>query len=146
MRPTADVIRAFLYTRSASKSQIGPNKQVDEQLECLRAYAQHRSYVIVGEACDAGQSGNKLSRPGLTVVMEGATCTPPAFDVLLATDPTRLARDAGLFTALVSRLTAAGVKFESANNFHLTPHANEILKATLRNSLRRPLVGQDEED
>ncbi|WP_052210677.1 recombinase family protein [Rhizobium rhizogenes] len=111
MRPIGP-IRAFLYARSTSEKQIALAANVNEQLQRLRAYAQKRSYVVISEACDAAQSANRFSRPGLTMVMSGATCTPPTFDLLLATNPSRLARDLGLSATIVSRLTRAGIKIE----------------------------------
>jgi DNA invertase Pin-like site-specific DNA recombinase len=113
MRPTIGPIRAFLYARSASESQNAPTAKADEQLQRLRKHAQERSYVVVCEASDAAHSGNSLSRPGLALVMSQATRTPPAFDVLLTTNSSRLARDARLLMATVSRLIGAGVQIES---------------------------------
>lgn len=112
MRPEIGPIRAFLYARSAAEAQNAPTARADEQLQRLRMYAQDRSYVVVGEACDAGRSGSSLSRPGLAFLLSQATCTPPTFDVLLATDECRLARDLKLLTALASRLTGAGMQIE----------------------------------
>lgn len=112
MRPEIGPIRAFLYARSATEAQNAPTARADEQLQRLRMYAQDRSYVVVGEACDAGRSGSSLSRPGLAVLLIQATCTPPTFDVLLVTDECRLARDLKLLTALASRLTGAGIQIE----------------------------------
>ncbi|NTA18901.1 recombinase family protein [Agrobacterium tumefaciens] len=109
MRPLGP-IRAFLYARSASDKQIALAANANKQLQHLRAYAQKRSCIVIGEACDAAKSANRLSRPGLTMVMSGATCTPPTFDLLLATNPSRLARDFDLFETIVARLTKAGIK------------------------------------
>lgn len=112
MRPPTDEIRAFLYVRAAGVSQTNPNTQVERQLKDLREYARRRLYRIMYEAFDAGISGNSLSRPGLAVVMDGATSAPPAFDVLLVSERTALARDPALYGELISRLTEAGIKIE----------------------------------
>lgn len=120
MRPTfPDNIRAFLYARSASEMQNAPREKVDQQLQRLREFAKYRSYTIVGEACDAAQSGNKLSRPGLKTVMSESTRRPSSFDLLLTTDPSRLARDVVLRTAITSRLTDAGITIEYTGDTHL---------------------------
>ncbi len=115
MCPEIGPIHAFLYARSATEAQHTPTARADEQLQRLRKYAKDRSYVVVGEACDAGRSGSSLSRAGLAYLLSQATCTPPTFDVLLTADECRLARDLKLLTALASRLTGAGIQIEFVN-------------------------------
>ncbi|MBY3517081.1 recombinase family protein [Rhizobium laguerreae] len=115
MRPDVGPTRAFLYARSAVETQGASTPKVDEQLERLRNHAHERSFVVVGEARDAGQSGASLSRPGLELVMRNATSSPPTFDVLLATDIKRLARGAEIFLAITSRLSGAGIQIETAD-------------------------------
>ncbi|TBB53893.1 recombinase family protein [Rhizobium ruizarguesonis] len=108
-------IRAFLYARSAGETQSAPTANADAQLQLLRKHAYDRSFVVVGEARDAAQSGASLSRPGLTLVMQQATCSPSTFDVLVATDIKRLARGAEVFLAITSRLTGAGIQIETVD-------------------------------
>ena len=105
-------IRAFLYARTASVSQINPTFQIERQLKYLRPCAQRRLHQIIGEVCDPGIGGSTLSPPGLSVVLDGATSAPPAFDVLLVHKCTCLARDLALRRELISRLWAAGVEIE----------------------------------
>jgi DNA invertase Pin-like site-specific DNA recombinase len=112
MLPTIGTTRAFLYARSACESQNASMTKADKQLQYLRKGARDRSYVVVGEACDVGTSGNSLSRSGLSAVISSATCTPPIFDVLLVTDLSRFARDIRLLTAITSSLTSAGIRIE----------------------------------
>lgn len=112
MRPASVPIRAFLYARSGSESQDAPTAKVDEQLQRLRKYAQDRSYVIVGEASDAAQSGCKFLRLGLILAMHWATRTPPTFDVLLVADVFRLARDTRTLLRIRSCLTGRGIRTE----------------------------------
>jgi DNA invertase Pin-like site-specific DNA recombinase len=136
MRPL-DPIRAFLYARSASETQIALAANVNKQLQLLRAYALKHSYVVIGEACDAAQSANRFPRPGLTMVMAEATCTPPTFDLLLATDPSRLARDLGLSETIVSCLTRAGIKIEFIELSADFDGLDDLLEALLANLYRK---------
>lgn len=115
MRPEIRPIRAFLYARSATEDQNAPTARADEQLQRLRQQAQSRSYVVVGEARDATQSGTSLSRNSLTSVLRQAACEPATFDVLLTVDRTRLARSPDMFQAIESRLLGAGIHIEFAD-------------------------------
>ncbi|QEE47580.1 recombinase family protein [Rhizobium sp. WL3] len=115
MRPDIIPIRAFLYARSATEVHISPIAKVDEQLQRLRQHAQKLSYVVVGEARDAAKSGKSLSRTGLTSVLRQAACFPATFDVLLTVDRSRLARGIVIFETIASRLTAAGIRIEFAD-------------------------------
>ncbi|WP_082239337.1 recombinase family protein [Rhizobium leguminosarum] len=148
MCPASGPIRAFLYARSACESQIAPTARANEQLTLLRKHARDRSYVVVGEACDAAQSGIKLSRPGLTMVMSEATCIPPNFDLLLATDHARLARSPELFLAIVSRLTGSGIKIEFLDGIFFEAPLGEwdALEEAFRARVSRYLGGNGEED
>lgn len=144
MRSPNDKIRAFLYARTASVSQINPTFKIQQQLEYLRLYAQRRLYQIVGEACDPGIGGSTLSRPGLAVVMDGATSAPPAFDILLVYECTRLARDPALRQELISRLWAAGVEIEFTACSSLSPPGVTVDGDAPCSSLSAP-GGQDDQ-
>ncbi|WP_425624351.1 recombinase family protein [Agrobacterium radiobacter] len=145
MRSPTDETRAFIYARTATVSQPKPDIQLEQQLKTLRAYAQRRSYQVVGEVCDAGIHGNTLSRPGLAIVMDGATSAPRAFDVLLVDECTRLARDPVLLQTLMSRLRAAGVEIEFTSS-GLSSYPEEMSMAKLLAALRRHLGAQDDQD
>lgn len=142
MRSPTDETRAFLYARTATVSQLKPDIRVEQQLKTLRAYAQGRSYQVVGEVCDAGIHRNTLSRPGLAIVMDGATSAPRAFDVLLVDECTRLARDPVLLQTLMSRLRAAGVEIEFTSS-GLSRYPEEKPMENLLAALRRHLGVQD---
>ncbi|TBZ36421.1 recombinase family protein [Rhizobium leguminosarum bv. viciae] len=122
-------IRAFLYARSGSEAQNAPTAKADDQLQRLRKYASDRSFVVVGEARDAAKSGASLSRPGLALMMKQATCSPPAFDVLLATDRPRLARGVEVFNAIASRLTGAGIQIEYVDGSSMFVHDASLLES-----------------
>ncbi|MBY3315084.1 recombinase family protein [Rhizobium laguerreae] len=143
MRSPTDETRAFIYARTATVSQLKPDIRVEQQLNTLRAYAQRRSYQIVCEVCDPGINGNTLSRPGLAIVMDGATAVPRAFDVLLVDDFSRLARDPVLLQTLMSRLRAAGVEIEFTST-GLSSYPEETSVVHLLAALRRHLGAQDD--
>lgn len=145
MRSPNNNIRAFLYARTASVSQINPIFHIEQQLKYLRLYAHRQLYQIIAEACDLGIGGITLSRPGLSVVMDGATSTPPAFDVLLVHECTRLARDPALRQELISRLWAAGVEIEFTACSSLSAPGVTVDGDTPCSSLSAP-GGQDDQD
>lgn len=145
MRSPADETRALIYARTATASQLKPDIQLEQQLKTLRAYAQRRSYQVVGEVYDVGIHGNTLSRPGLAIVMDGATSAPRAFDVLLVDDCSRLARDPVLLQTLMSRLRAAGVEIEFTSS-GLSSYPEETLVVNLLAAVRRHLGVEDEQD
>ncbi|MCF1459711.1 recombinase family protein [Agrobacterium vitis] len=137
--------RAFIYARTATVSQLKPDTRVEQQLKTLRAYAQRRSYLVVGEVCDAGIHGNTLSRLGLAIVMDAATSAPRAFDVLLVDECTRLARDTVLLQTLVSRLRAGSVEIEFTSS-GLSPYPEEKPMENFLAALCRHLGVQDDRD
>ncbi len=145
MRSPTDETRAFIYARTATVSQLKPDIRVEQQLKTLRAYAQRRSYQVVGEVFDAGIHGNTLSRAGLAIVMDGATAVPRAFDVLLVDDCSRLARDPVLLQTLMSRLRAAGVEIEFTSS-GLSSYPAETSVVNLLAALRRHLGVEDDQD
>lgn len=145
MRSPTDDTRAFIYARTATVSQLKPDIRVEQQLKTLRAYAQRRSYKVVGEVCDPGIHGNTLSRPGLAIVMDGGTSALRAFDILLVDDCSRLARDPVLLQTLMLRLRAAGVEIEFTST-GLSSYPEETSVVHLLAALRRHLVAQDDQD
>lgn len=142
-------IRAFLYARSGGELQNAPTAKVDEQLHRLRRYAFERSYVVVGEASDASSPGSTLSRPGLEIIISGSTCMPPLFDLLLATNATRLARGPVVLNEVTSRLESAGIKIEYADDSHVEPsavgHEREYPQRKRLEDLLRPLLSKGED-
>jgi DNA invertase Pin-like site-specific DNA recombinase len=145
MRSPTDETRAFIYARTATVSQLKADIRVEQQLKTLRAYAQRRSYQVVGEVCDPGIHGNTLSRAGLAIVMDGATAVPRAFDVLLVDDCPRLARDPVLLQTLMSRLREAGVEIEFTSS-GLSSYPEETSVVNLLAALRRHLGVEDDQD
>ncbi|RUM13421.1 recombinase family protein [Rhizobium phaseoli] len=143
MRPAINSTRAFLYARSGCESQKA-TRNVYEQLQRLRKYSQDRSYVVVGEASDAAESGYKFLRPGLIVAMHLATRTPPTFDVLLVADVSRLARDARTLLRIRSCLTGRGIRTELVDPPTVLWEATrETPQRALRNFLGMEMGGRD---
>lgn len=98
-----------VYARVAAADQIG-GQATERQVERLQGYARRRSWTVAPERVyrDEGASGWHLERAGLdrlrTVVAQGEV------DVVLVTDPDRLARDAASLVQLLDELEGAGVE------------------------------------
>jgi hypothetical protein len=128
-------MRAYLYTRSAMYD-IAKEEEIKQRLIQMRAYANQRSFLVVGESYDLGIGGRSASRPGLNTVMAAATSKLRAFDVLVLHSMKCLARDHLLFGELMRKLKAAGVvKVVTSTSPHLdsdvTPVSIEEIQASL---------------
>jgi site-specific DNA recombinase len=100
-------MRAAIYARTACITQR-PNSALGLQWEALRAHAARRGMGIVAEFTDEGYSGVRRDRPGLDRLRDLAERR--GFDVLLACDPERLARDSGLQVRMLEELEQCGVR------------------------------------
>jgi site-specific DNA recombinase len=83
--------RAALYARVSTARQA-QGQSVDDQLQRLRTHALTQQYAVsdTNTYRDDGWSGQKLNRPGLDRLRDHAA--QAAFDVILITNPDRLAR------------------------------------------------------
>lgn len=109
-------LRAILYAHSASKDQMAPAANVDAQIARLRGYAEEHGLIVVDEVVDAGSSGNRLDRPGMLVVLNLASKSPRAYDVLLVTERSRIARNMSAYSIIVDKLAMAGVRVEAPSD------------------------------
>jgi DNA invertase Pin-like site-specific DNA recombinase len=100
-------MRAAIYARTACRN-LGPNLALALQVEALRTHAARRGMSIVAEFTDEGYSGLRGDRPGLDSMRELAD--RHGFDVLLTTDPERLARDSELQVRMLEELEGFGVR------------------------------------
>jgi DNA invertase Pin-like site-specific DNA recombinase len=105
--PTAP--RAALYARCSTT-----NRDVDLQLDELRAVAAHRSLVVVEEYVDEGVSGAATSRPGFDAMMKAAQGRK--FEHLLVWKLDRLGRSTAHLVVTLDLLAGWGVSFTSVRD------------------------------
>ncbi len=100
--------RPALYLRAATADQNAVN--LVQQLERLHAYARERGWLVVPEQIyrDEGMSGLSLKRPALNRLRAGVARGD--IDVVIATAPDRLARDAAKLSRLLDEFERAGVR------------------------------------
>ena len=84
--------RAAIYAR-VSTSEQEKRQIVQIQLERLTKTIQERNWQLVGKYIDDGYSGELLERPALDLLLD--EIEKNHIEVVLITDPDRLARDFG---------------------------------------------------
>lgn len=102
---------AAIYAR-VSREEQAERYGLAAQLTDLRALAAKRGYVVPdgAELVDDGYSGATLERPALTRLRDSVRAG--AFDVILVSDPDRLARNLTLQLVLIDEIERHGVKIE----------------------------------
>ena len=128
-------MRAAIYARTACYNQES-NFALRLQVEALRAHAAQSGMSVVAEFTDEGYSGRRRDRPGLDGMR--ALAERRGFDVLLTSNPERLARDAGMLASMLEELGGFGVR-----TIFLEGGALEIGSSFARNALRRFRSGLD---
>ena len=85
-------MRAAIYARVSTRGQAQA-QTIQEQVNRLKAYIQREGWVLEAEHVylDDGYSGAKLARPGLDALRDRVAYAE--FDVVLMTNPDRLARN-----------------------------------------------------
>ncbi len=107
--------RAVLYGRvSGDDARATGGANLQAQIDLCREYAQRQGYVIVAELKedDRGASGATFDLPQLSKALELAR--QGAFDVLIARELDRLARDLGKQMIVEQELKRSGVVIEYA--------------------------------
>ena len=100
--------RVALYARAAA-DQTG-ERAIERQVERLQVYARQRAWTVARERVyrDEGAIGSHMERPGLGRLRDAAA--RGEVDVVLLTDPDRLARDAASLDQLLDEFGRAGVE------------------------------------
>ena len=104
-------MRIAIYVRVSTQRQAEA-QSIGEQIDRLRAHTQGRGWELpeANVFRDDGYSGASLRRPGLDRLREAAAMA--AFDVILLTDPDRLARNFVHQALLLEELQAKGCRVE----------------------------------
>ena len=146
--------RCAIYARYSSDLQ-SPSS-IDDQLDLCRSAAQHRGWVVVAEFHDAALSGFGVEhRPGYQQLLKAAfVTTPPAFDIILVEDLSRLTRDTGELLRLYQRLRLREIEIVGVSDGISTNHqgakvqltvkglVNELYLDDLRQKTHRGLAGR----
>jgi site-specific DNA recombinase len=103
--------KVALYSRTASIDQL--NGQAQNQLSNLCNYATSRGYQIQKVYADFGFSGNSDKRPALTQLLSDAK--RKEFEVVIAQESSRVARDLRLASVIRTKLLRRGVNLEFTN-------------------------------
>ena len=103
-----------IYVRVSTQRQA-QTQTIDQQLDRLRAHAAKRGWPVPDEHVfrDDGYSGSSLRRPGLDRLRDQAGVA--RFDVILITDPDRLARNYVHQVLLLEELQRHGCRVEFAD-------------------------------
>jgi DNA invertase Pin-like site-specific DNA recombinase len=92
---TKELRKAVAYLRTSSKANVGVDKDSERrQLAAIEAYAKAAGYEIVGEFCDAADSGDAdpiADRPGFIEML--ARLKGKGARTILVESPDHLARD-----------------------------------------------------
>ena len=99
-------MRAAIYARVSTKDQ-----SCDMQMRDLRAYCAARSFTVIREYIDVGQSGAKDSRPELNELM--ADARKRKFDSVLVWRFDRFARSTKHLLLALEEFRSLGVQFVS---------------------------------
>jgi site-specific DNA recombinase len=99
------VTRVALYARYSSDQQN--DRSIGDQLAVLTRHAAHRGWTVVGAFTDAAISGSAMAnRPGLLNALDAAGRGD--FDLLLAEDEDRIARNLEHMAHIANRLEDVG--------------------------------------
>ena len=99
-------VRAALYARVSTATQVNVGTSLRDQERRLRAYAKSAALTVTELYCDAGVSGVD-DRPGFDRMRRDAA--QGAFDVILATNADRLSRRLSGWPALYDEVAPHGV-------------------------------------
>jgi site-specific DNA recombinase len=101
-------VKVALYTRSSKDAHdISPQAQRTE----LRAYAERKGYRIVADYSDAAVSAN-ANPPQLAQMLQQLTNPKRGWDLILALESSRIARDADLSGVIHYQIRKAGARIE----------------------------------
>lgn len=100
--------KAMGYTRVSTAEQASHGESLSTQRKEIEKYCSYRGLDLLQIVEDAGVSGKKETRPGLTKVIELAKAG--AFEVLVATKISRLGRSARNFLNLYHDFKKLGIK------------------------------------
>ena len=99
-------MRCAIYARYSSDRQS--QTSADDQIRDCRRRAEREGWTIVAEYRDEEISGADIRRPGMTGLLAAAAAG--SFDIVLAEDLDRIARDLEDVARIHKRLTYAGAK------------------------------------
>jgi site-specific DNA recombinase len=104
-------MRAAIYVRVSTQRQAQA-QTIEQQLTRLRAHTREQGWSLEPEHVfvDDGYSGAKLNRPGLDSLRDRAAVAE--FDVILVTEPDRLARNYVHQMLLLDELEKRGIRVE----------------------------------
>ena len=105
-------MKAVGYVRSSTMVRVNHRSSVDIQERDIRALAAHRGLVLTGVYHEFGSDFMEHPRPALTRLLEDARQVGRAFDIVLVTDYSRLARDQITLAHLRRELEDLGVRVE----------------------------------
>ena len=150
-------MRAAIYARYSSDLQR--ETSIDDQIAVARDYADRQGWTVADADIyrDRGVSGASLDgRPGIAALLTAAATAPPAFEVVLVDDTSRLARDTADAIRVVQQLTFCGVRvvfisqgLDTASDQAETLVAvhgvvDQLYIRELKHKIRRGLAGQQE--
>jgi site-specific DNA recombinase len=104
-------MRVAIYVRVSTQRQA-QTQTIEQQIERLRAHIEAQGWVLEPEHIyrDDGYSGAKLSRPGLDSLRDRAALAE--FDLVLITEPDRLARNYVHQMVVIEELERRGIRIE----------------------------------
>ena len=104
-------MRVAIYVRVSTQRQA-QTQTIEQQIERLRAHIEAQGWALEPEHIyrDEGYSGAKLNRPGLDSLRDRAALAE--FDVVLITEPDRLARNYVHQMLVIEELERRGIRVE----------------------------------
>lgn len=99
-------MKVAVYCRVAS-SDLSGDLSLARQEQACREYVERRGWELNMVYTDSGQSGTNLDRPGWRRLLDVASSG--AFDAVLATDPDRFGRTAGVAATAFAALDDLGI-------------------------------------
>jgi site-specific DNA recombinase len=105
------MMRVAIYVRVSTQRQA-QTQTIEQQIERLRAHIEAQGWVLEPEHIyrDDGYSGAKLNRPGLDSLRDRAALAE--FDLVLITEPDRLARNYVHQMVVIEELERRGIRIE----------------------------------
>lgn len=105
-------MKAVGYVRSSTMVRVNHRSSIDMQERDIGAHAARRGLVLTGVYHEIGSDFMEHPQPTLTRLLENARQADRAFDILLVTDYSRLARDQTMLARLRRELHGLGVRIE----------------------------------
>ena len=104
-------MRVAVYVRVSTQRQA-QTQTIEQQIVRLRAYVEEQGWILESEHLyrDEGYSGSTLNRPGLDSLRDRAALAE--FDVVLITEPDRLARNYVHQMLVMEELERRGIRVE----------------------------------